>query len=322
MNWRDHLDVHPAAELFPPMSEAELKELADDIELNGLQADIVLWSPTHDPKKLVLLDGRNRLDALAMLDKLEIDGKGRLAIKGTYGRLQYYSKGDPYAHAISLNIYRRHLTAEQKRDLIAKVLKADPTKSDRAIAKMTKTDHKTVASERAAKERRGEIPHVKTRTDTKGREQPAKKAAKVEPKIEPTADNDGGAYDPSSKDPDADSCEGWIALRRRGLLNRAEEAVDLARFDDLNGMPADEIMCKAAQAAAAAWTEVARTLTARSAKAAPAVAAADEQQHNRLPGRAAAVPASWVSFPPCNGARAPIPPWKQRASAKDVATAT
>jgi hypothetical protein len=29
-NWRDHLKVHPAADLFPLMSEAELKELAED----------------------------------------------------------------------------------------------------------------------------------------------------------------------------------------------------------------------------------------------------------------------------------------------------
>ena len=34
INWRDHLAVHPAAELFPLLSEtdpAALKELAEDI---------------------------------------------------------------------------------------------------------------------------------------------------------------------------------------------------------------------------------------------------------------------------------------------------
>jgi hypothetical protein len=92
----------------------------------------------------------------------------------------------------SLNVNRRHLTPEQKRDIIAALLKADPTKSDRAIAKVAKADNKTVASVRAEKERREEIPHVKSRADTKGRKQPAKKqkAAKVkleegEPQIDP-----------------------------------------------------------------------------------------------------------------------------------------
>jgi hypothetical protein len=34
-NWHEHLEIHPAAELFPLMSPAELKELADDIKKNG-----------------------------------------------------------------------------------------------------------------------------------------------------------------------------------------------------------------------------------------------------------------------------------------------
>jgi len=34
-SWRDHLKVHPAAELFPRMTEAELRELGEDIKRNG-----------------------------------------------------------------------------------------------------------------------------------------------------------------------------------------------------------------------------------------------------------------------------------------------
>jgi hypothetical protein len=92
---------------------------------------------------------------------------------------------------ISANIHRRHLTVEKKRELIGKLLKADPTKSDRAIAKTTKTDHKTVASVRARKEATGEIPQLKKTVgaDGKTRKRPAKKkqkAAKVEPEPERT----------------------------------------------------------------------------------------------------------------------------------------
>jgi hypothetical protein len=79
------------------------------------------------------------------------------------------------AYVISKNIHRRHLTAEQKRDLITKLLKADPAKSDREIGRITKTDKNTVASVRAKEEARGEIHHVEKRADSKGRKQPAKK---------------------------------------------------------------------------------------------------------------------------------------------------
>ena len=43
-NWRDHLPVHPAADLFPLLSKSELKELAEDIRKNGLQSPILLAS--------------------------------------------------------------------------------------------------------------------------------------------------------------------------------------------------------------------------------------------------------------------------------------
>src|SRR6202030_2196255 len=39
------------------------------------------------------------------------------------------------AYVISKNIRRRHLTHEQKREVIEKLLRTDPTKSDRQIAR-------------------------------------------------------------------------------------------------------------------------------------------------------------------------------------------
>jgi hypothetical protein len=74
--WRDLIQVHPAAELFPMMSEDELRELGNDIEKNGLQHAVVFWTPTRRedlpyrgknkgrPKQKYLLDGRNRLEAI------------------------------------------------------------------------------------------------------------------------------------------------------------------------------------------------------------------------------------------------------------------
>jgi ParB-like nuclease domain len=210
-SWRDVLLVHPAADMFPLMSEAELRELGKDIKKNGLQCPIIMWAADGSGTEAKVLDGRNRLDAMEAVGLKVVDQKdgcirwnhnvvrfwdvwpGKRTFEGKEELQRCPSINDPYEYVISANIHRRHLTAEQKRELIGKLLKAEPTKSDRAIAKATKTDHKTVASVRAKKERRGEIPHVKTRTDTKGRKQPTKKrtAVKVEPKptpaIAPTA---------------------------------------------------------------------------------------------------------------------------------------
>jgi hypothetical protein len=89
------------------------------------------------------------------------------------------------AYVISKNIHRRHLTPEQKRDLIAKVIAAKPEASDRQIAKQVKADHKTVGAVRKAKEATGEVSPVEKRVgaDGKARKQPA--PVKVHMKVLP-----------------------------------------------------------------------------------------------------------------------------------------
>jgi hypothetical protein len=150
--------VHPAADLFPMMTDAELDELAADIAMNGLQHGVAFWTPDDKlygagpPEENCLLDGRNRLRAIerAFSDPDERDaalnvalGSGTIKIFGApiAGPTQLYSRTDPYTYAVSANVHRRHLTGEQKREVIAALLKAQPTKSDRAIAKTAKVDH-------------------------------------------------------------------------------------------------------------------------------------------------------------------------------------
>jgi hypothetical protein len=82
---------------------------------------------------------------------------------------------DPYTYVISANIHRRHLTVEQRRELIAKLLKADPSKSDRQVAGIVKASPTFIGKVRAEKEATGDVSTVDTRTDTKGRQQPARK---------------------------------------------------------------------------------------------------------------------------------------------------
>jgi hypothetical protein len=181
VNWRDVLPVHPAAELFPPMSESELRVLGEDIEDKGLSTSpIVLWQADKNATA-VLLDGRNRLDAIEMVIGHPKVSHWTVTVDGWLGIASVITLAghvDPYSYVISANIHRRHLNAEQKRDLIAKLLKAQPEKSDRQIGKQIGAHHTTVGTVRKGEEGRGEISHVETHTDTKGRAQPAKKSTK------------------------------------------------------------------------------------------------------------------------------------------------
>jgi hypothetical protein len=169
--WRAVHPVHPAAELFPLMNEAELRELADDIKKHGLREEVTLYD---DPELgFCLLDGRNRLDALELLGRETVYDHGGWP-PGIYTTL-HRSRLDPFAYVISKNIQRRHLTADQRRELIAKVLKAKPETSNRQIAAELKVDHKKVAAVRAEREATGEIPPVEKTRGKDGKARPSRR---------------------------------------------------------------------------------------------------------------------------------------------------
>jgi hypothetical protein len=178
-SWRTVLPVHPAAEPFPVMTAEELKTLGTDILKNGFTSPIVLWRP--DPKSPAqLLDGRNRLDAIEMATGKPVEvgthniRAGEFLATGIVTELDG-RKVDPWDYAVSANIHRRHLTTEQRQHALITFIARAPEKSDRQLGKEAGVDHKTIASARAKGEDVGSIPHIPTRTDTKGRQQPARK---------------------------------------------------------------------------------------------------------------------------------------------------
>src|SRR3954451_7878571 len=91
----NQFDVHPAAAVFPMMSDEELDDLAADIEANGLLHPIVL-----DADGMVLIDGRNRLEACRRA--------------GVEPEFRYLNGEDQRAFIASANLNRRNMTKGQK----------------------------------------------------------------------------------------------------------------------------------------------------------------------------------------------------------------
>jgi hypothetical protein len=171
-SWRDVLPVHPAADLFPLMSETDpagLKEMGEDIEKRGLVCSVVL--SCEKPPRLV--DGRNRLDAMEQVG-IRVIREGGLNHELIHS-ITLPSDIDPYEFVLSVNIHRRHLSAEKKREVIAEQLKANPEKSNRQIAELAKDDHKKVGRVRDALEATGALPQLSKTVgkDGKARNRPA-----------------------------------------------------------------------------------------------------------------------------------------------------
>ena len=95
--------VHPAASIFPMMSDDELRELAEDIRQNGQNESIVFWNDQ-------LIDGRNRLKAC---EQLGIEPQ----------TCELMEETDPFAYVVSANIHRRHLEVGQRALIAARMAK-------------------------------------------------------------------------------------------------------------------------------------------------------------------------------------------------------
>jgi hypothetical protein len=208
-SWRDTLPIHPAAALFPRMSSDELRELGKDIRKNGFRSSITLWQSAKGASVL-LLDGINRLDAVEVELGRPVRGVPHTYRSRTRWSLETDEDGesvsvtnligdagnttaeqqtfillgpdvDPWAYVTSANLHRRHLTVEQRRELIVKLIAAMPEKSNRQIAKLVNASPTTVGTRRAEMEATGDVSKLDTSTDTRGRRQPVHKGRATAP---------------------------------------------------------------------------------------------------------------------------------------------
>jgi len=95
----ENLEIHPAALIYPPMSEKELDDLAKDISTNGLLSPIGLLDNR-------VLDGRNRLEGCKRAKKRP--------------KFIKVKTKEPLAYTRSHNKRRRHLTGSQRARLVVK----------------------------------------------------------------------------------------------------------------------------------------------------------------------------------------------------------
>jgi len=92
-DWRS-MPHHPAASVFPLMSDSELDALAEDIRAHGLRQPLITFQG-------MLLDGRNRRKSCIAAD-----------VEATTE--EWNGDGSPTAFVVSLNIHRRHLSESQR----------------------------------------------------------------------------------------------------------------------------------------------------------------------------------------------------------------
>jgi len=131
-----------------PMDPADRERLKQDIRNNGIRDPLKIYTDKNG--RALVLGGWSRLQ---IAQELGIDEIKADVYDGTPAERRELVIND--------NLNRRHLTAEQKRNLIRYFFKQDPRQSARTVAKKTGTDTKTVTAVRRDMESRVEIPHVK-----------------------------------------------------------------------------------------------------------------------------------------------------------------
>lgn len=170
-------------QLLPPLTDTEYADLKADIAAHGVRVPIDVDEHNN------ILDGHHRARAAA-----------ELGIALPVRTIRDLDEAGKVAHAIAVNVHRRTLNSQQKRDLIAASLRAEPEASNREHARRVGVSDHTVDDVRREMESGAQIAHLDTRTNPQGRPQPARKPlAPLPDPDEPTRP------EPSPPDPISDA---------------------------------------------------------------------------------------------------------------------
>ena len=155
---------------LPPLRYEELVALKDNIAVNGVLVPILVDS---DGAKRKIIDGNYRKQIAEELgyDCPEI----------VHPNLQDDEKR---TLARALNLARRQLTQEQKRELIADQLEETPERSSRWIAKQLGVHHSTVGAVRGEMQSTGQISQLEQTIGIDGRIRSTSKAISIISRLE------------------------------------------------------------------------------------------------------------------------------------------
>lgn len=176
------ITIHPAAAIFPMMSDDELAEMADSIKKHGLREKIhAIISVSDSTTDWEVLDGRNRLEALRRyLNVSDVDLIANymtpVTLSGAY---------TPEEYVMMANIERRNLTQAQRRDLAGKLAimleeRQKDAPPDEKIDTLAEAAAKTGVSRRTAATAKKEA-----KTKAKAPEKAKDKKPKEPPKYTP-----------------------------------------------------------------------------------------------------------------------------------------
>lgn len=201
---------------MPSLSGEDFANLEQSIRDNGIQVPVIVDDEGHT------IDGHHRqkiAESLGITCPVEVKFGLTDAQKRTL--------------SLSLNLDRRQLSREQRREVIEGSLKSDPELSNRQHAERTGADHKTVGNVRDRLESTGEIPQSDVRTSADGRERPASQPDRPVTKITDTETHKQECY----FDADGTQVEAPAAPERAGRAPKpvleGEAAAQLNRVEGM-----------------------------------------------------------------------------------------
>ncbi len=182
-------------QVMPELTEEEYEELKNDIAERGVMVPVEIDEYGN------ILDGYNRVK---ICEELNITDFPTICREGL-------TEEEKFTHARKLNLARRHLSQEQKRELIREQIKETPELSDRQMARDLGISHPTVGTVRREMEDAGEVVKFTTSTGPDGKKYPRERKKKEQGseldnnEESPTLDaeqDDGFMNEPEEPEPD------------------------------------------------------------------------------------------------------------------------
>ncbi|CVK18510.1 ParB/RepB/Spo0J family partition protein [Sporomusa sphaeroides] len=157
-------------QVMPDLSPDDYTELKVDIQKRGMMV------PVEYDEDGNILDGHHRIKICTELGLKDWPRVVRVGMTEEQKR----------EHARKLNMARRHLTREQRQELIRQQLLETPEKSDRQIAVSLGVDNSTVSRTRQRMEDQGQLLQCNTSTGADGKTYPRQAVQKPITIFEPT----------------------------------------------------------------------------------------------------------------------------------------